>query len=45
MPADHETVNGAHGGEAGADDADGVLDDGPNHGVDVSPCCSKDLAG
>ena len=38
VPADYEAVNKAHGGKAGADDADGVLDDGPDDGVDVGPC-------
>lgn len=38
VAADDEAVDGAHGGQAGADDADGVFDDGPNDGVDVGPC-------
>lgn len=38
VPADYEAVNRAQGGKAGADDADGVLDDGPDGGVDVGPC-------
>ncbi len=38
VPADEEGVDGTHGGKAGADDADGVLDDGPDDGVDVGPC-------
>lgn len=39
VAADDEAVDGAHGGQAGADDADGVFDDGPNDGVDVGPAC------
>lgn len=37
VPADYEAVDGAHGGKAGADDADGVFDDGPDDRVDVGP--------
>lgn len=37
VAADEKAVNGAQGGEAGADDADGIFDDGPDDGVDVSP--------
>ncbi len=39
VAADEDGVDGAHGGEAGADDADGVFDNGPDDGVDVGPCC------
>ena len=38
VAADDKAVDGAHGGQAGADVADGVFDNGPNDGVDVGPC-------
>ena len=38
VAADDDAVDGAHCEEAGADDADGVFDDGPDDGVDVGPC-------
>ena len=37
MAADEKAVDGAKGGKAGADDADGIFDDGPDDGVDVGP--------
>lgn len=37
VAADDVAVDGAQGEEAGADDADGVFDDGPDDGVDVGP--------
>ena len=37
MTVDEDVVDGAQGREAGADDADGVFDDGPDDGVDVGP--------
>lgn len=39
VSTDYQAVDRSHGGKASADDADGVLDDGPNYGVDVRPGC------
>ena len=38
VPADYEAENRSHGGKTDADDADAVLDDGPDDGIDIGPC-------
>lgn len=38
VTTDDQAVDWSHGGKASADDADGVLDDGPDDGFDVRPC-------